>query len=383
MGYLTPAETLVTPASIPDFRSRRQPTRFTGCDQVDQIFLKANGKITCSCQRYFHVLADAREIDVGQWFNGEMQRYIRESFLAGEEPFDFCASCLSRLSSRASIQPIERTIRLHIKPSSYCNLYCELCACTFERRSDNPPPRSNLDFDLFATKLSEIVRADLSVAEVAFVGYGEPLFNSRVHDMASLSRRLFPQSRIFMDTNANFGDRRAEEIADCGLDEIRLGIDGCDQPTYAAYRESGNFAKAYAFAGKLASAIRAKSSTTRAVWKYILFRHNDSDEQIAQAVRMADQIGIPIIFDLTHGELASKRPIEQIRTAIGDHKLGSNIDLEASVPDDSPQGPSARIAEERSQVPTAEFSMHLASIARYSRRAASQLGALFGRLGRG
>ena len=383
MSYLTPAETLVSPATISGYRERRKPTRFAGCSQIYQIFLKANGKITCSCIRYFQVLADAREIDIGLWFNGEIQRYIRESFLAGTEPFDFCASCLSRFRTMAPFETTEWRVNLHIEPSSRCNLYCEACACTFERLSDNPPPRNNLDFDLFATKLSEIERAGLSVGEVAFVGYGEPMFNSRVHDMARLSRQLFPQSRIFMDTNANFGDRRAEEIADCGLDEIRLGIDGCDQVTYAAYREGGNFSKAYAFAGKLASAIRAKGSTTRAVWKYILFRHNDRDEHVAQAARLADQIGIPIIFDLTHGELASKRSIDQIRTAIGDHKLGCNIDLEAAVPDDDPKRPSVRIAEEHSQVLTTEFSAHLPSIARYSRWAASQLGALFGRLGRG
>ncbi len=243
--------------------------------------------------RYTYVLADAREIDIGQWFNGQMQRYIRESFLAGAEPFDFCAGCLSRSSTMARFETTEQNIRLHIEPSSRCNLYCEACACTFERRSDNPPPRNNLDFDLFAAKLGEVERAALLDGQVAFVGYGEPLFIPGVHDMARLCRQLFPRARIFMDTNANFGDRRAEEISDCGLDEIRLGIDGCDQAVYVAYREGGDFAKAYAFAGKLASAIRAKRSTTRAVWKYILFRHNDRDEQIMQAIRMADEIGFP------------------------------------------------------------------------------------------
>jgi molybdenum cofactor biosynthesis enzyme MoaA len=175
----------------------------------------------------------------------------------------------------------------------------------------------------------EMHRAGLVAASVALVGFGEPLFNSRCHDMARLARELFPSARIFMDTNGNFGDRRATEIADCGLSDIRLGIDGCDQESYVAYREKGSFAKAYAFAGKLADAIRKTGSSTEAVWKYILFRHNDRDEQIALAIKLAADIGMPITFDRTVGHLASTRPMAEIQKLIGEVKIGCNVDVAA------------------------------------------------------
>jgi MoaA/NifB/PqqE/SkfB family radical SAM enzyme len=98
--------------------------------------------------------------------------------------------------------------------------------------------------------LNDLKTGEMDVQTIALVGFGEPLFNSRTHDMAALGRRLFPRAHIYLDTNANFGKRRAEEIADCGLNEIRLGIDGIDQASYSGYRKNGNFQKAFAFAAQ-------------------------------------------------------------------------------------------------------------------------------------
>ena len=177
--------------------------------------------------------------------------------------------------------------------------------------------------------MHDLHRASMCVDSVAFVGFGEPLFNSDVPRMASLSRSLFPSAYIFLNSNANFGERRAEEIADCGLNEIRLGIDGMDQISYESYRRKGDFAKAFSFARRLAASIRQKNSATRAVWKYILFRHNDRDDQLAAALSMADEIGIPIIFDLTVGHLASPRNLEDIQHILGSRPIGCNIDQAA------------------------------------------------------
>ena len=86
-----------------------------------------------------------------------------------------------------------------------------------------------LDYDLFKKSLYEIKGAGLSLRYLALVGFGEPLFNSRTPDMARLGRELFPDANIYVDTNANFGKRRAQELADCGLNLIRLALDGSAQ----------------------------------------------------------------------------------------------------------------------------------------------------------
>src|ERR1700732_4221229 len=116
MGTRTPAETLVTADQIPSYRAKREKTKFQACTQVNQIFLKANGNISCSCIRYWNILGNAKEVNVGEFANGELMTYIRESFRDGYEPFDFCAGCISRLSTY-KVEMVTPAISLHIEPS--------------------------------------------------------------------------------------------------------------------------------------------------------------------------------------------------------------------------------------------------------------------------
>ncbi len=324
-GPLTPAPRFVLESQIEEFRANRVATTFKGCTQLYQLFVKSNGTLSCSCMRYWDILADTRDIDAGEFFNGKLMQFIRECFAEGYEPFSFCEGCPSRLSAFDSVDRIYNWIDLHIEPSNQCNLFCEACLCTYERSTANAPARLSLDYDLYEKTLREVHRAGLSLRNLALVGFGEPLFNSRTPDMARVARGLFPNAYIFVDTNGNFGKRRAEELADCGINEIRIALDGVDQTSYETYRQSGNFDRLLQFGRDLAQAIRNGNSQTRAVWKYILFNHNDSDEQILTAVRLAADTGIGITFDGTVGHNASLRTSAQLEALVG-KPFGCNID---------------------------------------------------------
>jgi uncharacterized radical SAM superfamily Fe-S cluster-containing enzyme len=331
MTHQTPSEITIRPADIPRYLATRTKSDFQGCTQVNQIFLKADGKISCSCMRYYHILADVRDVDVGVWFDGQIMQYIRDSYKAGSDPFSFCANCISRLSSM-DVAEASRNVNLHIEPSSNCNLYCSECTCTHERQSTNAPARSNLDFGIFEKMLVDLERAGKIPSAVAFVGFGEPLFNSALPAMSILSREMFPKSHIYIDTNANFGPKRAVEIANCGLNEIRLGIDGSSQETYMPYRVSGSFEKTFAFATALANEIRRTGSATRVIWKYILFRHNDTDDSILSAAQKANDIGAEFQIDRTYGEWASKRSLDEVSALLGNSvRISSNCDPAATV----------------------------------------------------
>lgn len=327
-GTITPALNIVTEEQIPQFRENRVKTNFKGCMQLQSLFVKADGTMSCSCMRYWDILADVREVDLAAFYNGPMMRFIRESFANGYEPFSFCDGCPSRLTDFDTKEEYDY-IDLHIEPSNQCNLYCEACICTFERLTQNPPSRVLLDYELYEKALNSIHTSGLRLRHMGLVGFGEPLFHSRVADMARLARALFPDSNIWLDTNGNFGKHRAEEIADCGINEIRLALDGVDQSSYEGYRRAGDFKRALQFARDLADAVRLSKSSTRAVWKYILFRHNDSDKQILAAIKMAAEIGIPIIFHATVGSEASQRPASEIEALTG-HPVGCNIDPQST-----------------------------------------------------
>jgi hypothetical protein len=247
----TPDEEFIDPSDIPKYAGERFPTTFQGCSQINQIFLKANGKITCSCMRYYHVLEDATKINVAEWYNGKMMNYIRDSFKSGKEPFRFCEGCVSRVAS-IDVDRLKEYVRLHIEPSSQCNLFCSACICTTERLSDNPPSRKNLKLSTFSKMLNEFAQSNLTVNPIAFVGLVSPCSIRIFQKWRSCRDPCSRTPKSYMDTNCNFGTRRAREIANCGLSEIRLALDGVTQQAYVQYRRSGNFDKAFEFAKTLA-----------------------------------------------------------------------------------------------------------------------------------
>src|ERR1700674_4483526 len=288
-GKLTPPVTKLTADKIPEYRKERKPTEFGGCFMCHGLFVKADESLGCSCQiGYYSDLGNIARMDMGEFFNGPLLNYIRDSFKEGYEPFEMCSLCVSRTIKYLE-GDLTHSVFLHVEPSTNCNLWCEICFCTDERKSTNPPPRVNLPYSSFEKMVHDLKAAGLPVGTLALVGFGEPLFNNDTPRMASKTRELFPNAHIFLDTNANFGGRRAKEIANCGLTEIRLSLDGIDQESYVGYRVGGNFQKALGFVQCLVREIRETGSSTRAIWKYILFSHNDNDEQLRLAVAMAKE----------------------------------------------------------------------------------------------
>lgn len=278
---------------------------YGSCFMCNGLFLKSNGVLSCSCMIGYHAkLGDVAIDNVGAFFDGETLQHIRNSFRDGREPFKICSVCLSR-NSYPVLPENERRITLHVEPSNRCNLFCEACICTQERQSSAPPERRNLELRLFEKTLMELAAANVVVDAVALVGFGEPLLNLELASFALLGRKYFPDATIYIDTNANFPEQRAEELANCGLDKINLALDGVDQESYVRYRRDGKFDKALRFAAALAKAIRRSGSQTKPIWKYILFRWNDRPEQLAKARQMAADIGVEIQFHLTIGQNAS------------------------------------------------------------------------------
>lgn len=322
---------------IPNLKKNRRATDFAGCLMCHGLFIRADNKLPCSCLTgYYTELGDIARDDLGKFVEGPIVSYIRSSFCEGYEPFPMCNQCACRESFKQetglalSVGAQEsQGFLLHVEPANICNLYCEACLCTSQRKSAKPLPRNLLDFSIFKKALSELRKANVVPEIVTFAGYGEPLLNPHVPSMASLARDLFPSSLINLDTNANHRPQLGTKIADCGFDVIRLGLDGPDQATYEAYRNKGLLAMGLRFAEALVNAVKEKGSKTRPVWKYILFRHNDRDDQILKAISLADRIGLEIEFDYTVGPLASSRDREGILRVIGSRKVGANIDRRA------------------------------------------------------
>jgi hypothetical protein len=156
--------------------------------------------------------------------------------------------------------------------------------------------------------------------------------------MCEYIKARFPHVYLYTSTNGlALSEAQARRLAHSGIDEVTFSIDGATAESYAQYRRRGDFHKAIATLRAMAD---EKSRSGRDVpflnWRYILFRWNDSDEEMREARRMASDLGVDrLCWELTdHPQDAYSRrfvPGSRALAAIqrevwDDNNLGNAID---------------------------------------------------------
>jgi hypothetical protein len=166
-----------------------------------------------------------------------------------------------------------------------------------------------LDFDLFTRVIDE---AGSSLVRVDFFNYGEAFLHKRAVEMCAYIKSRFPHIYVYTSTNGlAFDETRARDLVSTGIDEITFSLDGARQENYVKYRQRGDLKVAL---HNLAAMADEKSQTDRDVpfinWRYILFKWNDSDEEMNLARQRAVELGVDrLVWEITdHPENAfSKR----------------------------------------------------------------------------
>ena len=150
-------------------------------------------------------------------------------------------------------------------------------------------------------------------------------------------KRSFPHIYLYTSTNGlAFGEDQVRRLVRSGIDEVTFSIDGATPESYAIYRKRGDFEKAIRNLRWAADEKRATGSDLPFLnWRYILFTHNDSDAEMAQARAMAAEIGVDrLCWEVTdHPEdmfsrrfLPGSRELAAIRREIwDDNNLGNAI----------------------------------------------------------
>jgi hypothetical protein len=155
--------------------------------------------------------------------------------------------------------------------------------------------------------------------------------------MCEYIKSRFPTIYLYTSTNGlAFNEDGARRLVRSGIDEVTFSLDGASQETFAIYRQRGDFEKAIR---NLRAAVDEKRRRAQDVpfinWRYILFSHNDSDEEMGRARALAQDIGVDrLCWEITdHPEnMFSRRftpgsaDLEQIRHEIwDDNNLGNAI----------------------------------------------------------
>jgi MoaA/NifB/PqqE/SkfB family radical SAM enzyme len=156
-----------------------------------------------------------------------------------------------------------------------------------------------MSFDEFRSLIDE---AGPYTETINFFNFGEPFLHKDAISMIAYAKSVNPRIFLLSDTNGHFfqTEGKQEAIVESGIDRLVFSVDGATQNSYEKYRVRGN----------LETVLRAMRGIVRirdhrglekpeVIWKYILFRTNDSDREIERAEKMAAEIGIPLKWHIT------------------------------------------------------------------------------------
>jgi radical SAM protein with 4Fe4S-binding SPASM domain len=195
----------------------------------------------------------------------------------------------TRLESDFSCPPPSQ---FFLETGNICNLRCPFCGTGLRRKGTQRGFLRKTDFAVILAKISPYTD------HLSFYNYGEPFLNPEFLEMVAMAR----EQGINCSTHSNltvteFDEAAARAVVDSGLIFLSASIDGASQETYGRYRIGGSFERALKNLEKLQRMKeQAGSSTPRLVWKFLINRFNEHEQERAR--RLAAEIGVEIEFHL-------------------------------------------------------------------------------------
>ena len=262
------------------------------------MILLCDGRLVCGCSDPYgrRVLGDVRTGSVSEVWTGEPASSLRRDLNGGGSKF--CGDCPLKLPLKKDETPPQRDLavgslpsRLYIECTAACNISCDQACCAPETGITRTRQAGMLDFELFRRVVDE---AGPSLVRIDFFNYGEAFLHKRAVEMCEYIKSQFPHVYLYTSTNGlAFNEEQVRRLVRSGIDEVTFSIDGATAASYAKYRKRGDFDKAIR---NMRAAIDEKRTLGRDIpfinWRYILFVHNDSDEEMNLARSMAAEFGV-------------------------------------------------------------------------------------------
>ncbi len=279
----------------------------TTCVMCDGLYVKANGELPCWCDVGEDLILDVVSADKlmhpdYDLLNHPRIQEIRRAFQEERRyPFpDLCDRCAMVESGAEPNQGLTRTHMgiLHVESSWLCNLDCPLCIPKAERKRIKTSPY-HVEKDTWVALIHNLRMHGVEHVDVLhFEGRGDPLMHPHLSHLCKVFHVVYPKTTIMATTNGNF--RFDPTLFENGLNHLRISADGARAESYARYRRDGDLRRVLDFMRDAAfTRERLGLIDIKIEWKYILFEWNDSDEEMLEAYRLADEIGVELSFCLT------------------------------------------------------------------------------------
>jgi hypothetical protein len=316
-------------------------TRFQCTWPWSTLVMLCDGRIVCGCADPYgkRVLGDARSAAVHDIWTGPVISQLRRDLNAGGSAF--CGDCPLKLPLKKNETPVVRPVdagaqpsRLYIECTAACNISCTDACCAPETGITRTRQAGMLDFELFRRVVDEV---GASLVRIDFFNYGEAFLHKRAVEMCEYIKSSFPHIYLYTSTNGlALSQDQARRLVHSGIDEVTFSVDGATPESYVKYRQRGRFDLAIAnLRAMAAEKRRAGRDVPFLNWRYILFKWNDSDQEMNEARRLAAEIGVDrLCWEMTdHPESAYSRrfvpgapELDAIRHEIwDDNNLGNAI----------------------------------------------------------
>ncbi|MQA30267.1 MAG: radical SAM protein [Luteitalea sp.] len=290
-------------------------TRFRCSWPWDILVMLCDGRIVCGCADPYgrRVLGDLRRSSVREVWTGPVIAGLRDDLNRGGSRF--CGDCALKLPLKKDEQPTARPIdagplpgRMYIECTAACNISCTQACCAPETGITRTRQAGMLDFDLFRRVIDEV---GPTIGRIDFFNYGEAFLHKRAIEMCEYIKTRFPHVYLYTSTNGlAFSEESARRLVHSGIDEVTFSIDGATQESYEQYRQRGRLEVALNNLRAMADEKRrAGRDLPYLNWRYILFRWNDSDEEMNRARQRAAEMGVDrLCWEITdHPEDAFSR----------------------------------------------------------------------------
>jgi MoaA/NifB/PqqE/SkfB family radical SAM enzyme len=175
---------------------------------------------------------------------------------------------------------------LYLETTNRCNLLCTTCPRTYEELE----PPADMSWDMFTRIVDQVP----DIARVVLHGVGEPML---VKDLPRQVRYLKDRGAyVLFNTNGTLlTPRKGRELAEAGLDELRVSLDAADAASYRQIRGKDFFARILrnvrAFTETQAREGLAKPRVS--MW---LTGLRETVEQLSAFVRVAHEAGVKEVY---------------------------------------------------------------------------------------
>lgn len=265
----------------------------------ETVVLMSDGTIVCGCADPFkkRPAGNAAVQSIAEIWNGRVFQELRRGFQTNNP--HLCTHCnlIQVVPADGPAPPKDIRLqnlpgRLFVEPCVSCNLSCLEACCNHENGIHFTRHNRLLDYNVYRKVIDEL---GPSLHRIDFFNYGESFIHPKAIDMIDYAKSRYPQIYLFCSTNGLLlnTEEKLQRLVSSGIDEITFSVDGARQETYQIYRRGGDFTKVFQIMKRLVEVKKEQNSETPFInWRYILFRWNDSDEEMNLARNLAAEIDL-------------------------------------------------------------------------------------------